>query len=67
MKITSIKIIDKETGKELEDSFTDEYVINLNGEIINLRPWYDDEDGVTYRPRVLDNDKYIIKIESEEE
>ena len=66
MKITSVKIIDKETGKELEDSFTDEYVVNLNGEVIRLSLWYDDEEGPTCTPIILGKDKYIIKFEMEE-
>ena len=66
MKITSVKIIDKETGKELEDGFTDEYVVNLNGEVVKLSLWYDDEEGLTCTPIVLGKDKYIIKFEMEE-
>lgn len=66
MKITSIKIIDKETGEELEDGFIEECVINLNGEVVKLSLWYDDEEGTTCTPIVLDKDKYIIKFEMEE-
>lgn len=66
MKITSIKIIDKETGEELEDGFAEEYVINLNGEVVKLSLWYDDEEGATCTPIVLGKDKYIIKFEMEE-
>lgn len=66
MKITNIKIIDRETGEELEDGFTEEYVINLNGEVVKLSLWYDDEEGLTCTPIVLGKDKYIIKFEMEE-
>ena len=66
MKITSVKIIDKEIGEELEDNFTEEYVVNLNGEVVKLSLWYDDEEGVTCTPIVLGKDKYIIKFEMEE-
>ena len=66
MKITSIKIIDRETNEELEDGFTEEYVINLNGEVVKQRLWYDDEEGHTFTPIVLGKDKYIIKFEMEE-
>lgn len=66
MKITSVKIIDKETGEELEDNFTEEYVVNLNGEVVKLSLWYDDEEGLTCTPIVLGKDKYIIKFEMEE-
>ena len=66
MRITSIKIIDKETNEKLEDGFTNEYVVNLNGEVVKLSLWYDDEEGLTCTPIVLGKDKYIIKFEMEE-